>query len=282
MSLVWTLTDAKGKTVAKGKLPTRDYGQGLIHAGKLSIPLGKLPVPARYQLQLNLGDTGYQNTYPLWIYPDQVDTTPPPAVTIKEAWGPSTQELLRAGNTVLLIPPLEKLSGIDGYFTPDFWNYTMFRSISVGNKKPVPPGTLGLLIEARHPALNNFPTETHTNWQWWDLVMGSRALLLDATPLTFRPIIQVIDNFDRNQKLGVLFEANVEKGKLIVCTLDLLNKKESPVARQMLNSLLQYAPKAAPQTTLSIETVNTIFAPLKNVIQKNPDGSFSEFFDRKE
>ncbi|MEN9841955.1 MAG: hypothetical protein RL376_1755 [Verrucomicrobiota bacterium] len=271
-----------GKTVAKGKLPARDYGQGLSQAGKLSIPLDKLPAPARYQLHLRLGTTGYQNNYPLWLYPDQVDTMPPSTVTLRDAWDEGTQELLRSGKTVLLIPPLEKIPGIDGYFTPDFWNYTMFRSISVGNKKPVPPGTLGLLIDAGHPALADFPTETHSNWQWWDLVMGSRSLVLDATPASFRPIVQVIDNSDRNQKLGVLFEAKVDKGKLLVCTLDLLKKQDSPVARQMLYSLLQYGATASPRNTLSMETVNTLFAPAKKVIQKRPDGSFSEFFERKE
>ena len=280
--LVWTLANEQGQTVARGELPTRDYGPGLIQAGTVTIPLAKLAVPARYRLQLRLGSTGYHNEYPLWIYPDQADTAQPPSVSIREAWDAGTQELLRAGKTVLLMPPPENVSGIDGYFTPDFWCYTMFRSISEGNKKPVAPGTLGLLIEAGHPALASFPTESHSDWQWWDLVMGSRAVVLDATPASFRPIVQVIDNFDRNEKLGVLFEAKVEKGKLIVCTLDLLHKQDSPVARQMLHSLLQYGSTALPRTTLPIETVNAIFAPAKQVFKKRPDGSYSEFFERKD
>ena len=280
--LAWTLVDAQGQSVAQGELPMRDYGQGLIPSGTVTLPLAALAVPACYRLQLRLGATGYYNEYPLWIYPDQADTVPPSSVLIRESWDTETQELLRAGKTVLLLPPLEKISGVDGYFTPDYWCYTMFRSICEGNKKAVAPGTLGLLIEAGHPALASFPTETHSNWQWWDLVTGSRALVLDATPASFRPIVQVIDNFDRNQKLGVLFEANVEQGKLLVCTLDLLRKQESPVARQMLHSLLKYAQIASPQTTLSVETVNAIFASAKQVIKKRPDGSYSEFFERKD
>jgi len=230
-----------------------------------------------------LGKTGYQNDYPLWIYPNQVDTTPSSAVVIRETWDSDTQALLRAGKTVLLLPSPDILSGLEGFYTPDFWCYPMFRSICEGNKKPVAPGTLGLLIDASHPALAAFPTDTHSDWQWWDLVMGSRALVLDDAPASFRPIVQVIDNFERNHKLGFLFEAKVARGKLIVCTLDLLHKQGSPVARQMLHSLLQYAQKGAkPRVELSIETVNAIFAPAKQVIRKNPDGSYSEFFERKD
>ena len=158
----------------------------------------------------------------------------------------------------------------------------MFRSICEGAKKPVAPGTMGLLIDASHPALAAFPTENHSDWQWWDLVMGSRALVLDATPVEFRPIVQDIDNFERNHKLGFLFEARVAKGALLVCTLDLFHKQESPVARQMLHSLMKYARAGLqPGAVLPLETVNAIFAPTNSGRKQNPDGSFSEFFDKK-
>ena len=281
--LTWALVDDHKNTVVQGELPARDYEQGLIPAGVVMIPLDKLAAPDRYHLQLNLGKTGCQNDYPLWVYPNQVDTAPSSAVVVRETWDSDTQALLRAGKTVLLLPSPEKLSGIEGIFTSDFWCYPMFLSICEGNKKPVAPGTLGLLIDASHPALAAFPTDTHSDWQWWDLVMGSRSLVLDDAPASFRPIVQVIDNFERNHKLGCLFEAKVARGKLIVCTLDLLHKQDSPVARQMLHSLLQYAQKGAKlQSELPMETVNAIFAPTKQVIRKNPDGSYSEYFQRIE
>ena len=281
--VTWTLVDARNKPVTHGELPARDYTQGLIPAGTVAIPLAKLAAPARYRLQVHLGKTGYQNEYPLWVYPNKVDTAPSSAVVIREVWDSDTQALLRAGKTVLLLQSPEALPGSEGFFTPDFWCYPMFRSICEGNKKPVAPGTLGLLIDVKHPALAAFLTDTHSDWQWWDLVMGSRALVLDDTPASLRPVVQVIDNFERNHKLGCLFEAKVAQGKLIVCTLDLLHKQDSPVARQMLHSLLQYAQKGVkPGTALTMETVNAIFAPAKQVIRKNPDGSYSKFFERKD
>jgi hypothetical protein len=70
--------------------------------------------------------------------------------------------------------------------------------------------------------------------------MNSRSIVLDDTPAAYRPIVQVIDNFDRNHKLGVLFEARVGPGKLLVCSIDLPALEEQPEARQLLSSLLEY------------------------------------------
>jgi len=282
LPLTWKLVNTHNETVAQGKLPAQDYGSGLISAGTVTIPLAALPSPARYQLQLRLGKTLYQNNYPLWLYPDRVDITPPPSVTIRQVWDRDTQALLREGRTVLLLPLPETVPGVEGFFASDFWCYPMFRSICERTKKQVAPGTLGLWIDAGHPALSGFPTESHSDWQWWDLVMGSRALILDATPASYRPIIQGIDNFERNHKLGYLFEAKVAQGRLIVCSLDLLSKSDSPVARQMLHSLQDYAAaNNSPRTELTLEMVSAIFDRPTAGKRQNPDGSFSEFFDRK-
>jgi hypothetical protein len=51
----------------------------------------------------------------------------------------------------------------------------------------------------------------------------------------------MIDNYERNYKLGLIFETRVGKGKLIICALDLTTDIESrPAARQLKSSLLMY------------------------------------------
>ena len=45
---------------------------------------------------------------------------------------------------------------------------------------------------------------------------NSRAVL-DALPAGYLPVIQVIDNVERNHKLGLVFEFRVGKAKLVVC-----------------------------------------------------------------
>jgi hypothetical protein len=284
IALGWELKDSHGATVAKGDLPRRDYPRGsLVDAGTISIALSGLAAPGRYELKLSLGTTGYSNEYPLWVYPAKLENPVPPKVVIREVWDQETESLLQAGKTVLLIPASKQTPGVEGFFAPDFWSYPMFRSICEGHKLPLAPGTLGLLIDSTHPALASFPTETHSNWQWWDLLDESRAMVLDATPAEFRPIVQAIDNTQRNHKLGYLFEARVGKGRLIVCSLNLLKNQQSPVVRQMLHSLLDYAGSAfEPKIQLPARTVSAVLGQSAGSIEKKGGGSYNEFFERKE
>ena len=103
------------------------------------------------------------------------------------------------------------------------------------------PHTLGILCDPDHPVFGHFPTEYHSNWQWWDPVTHSRAMRLDHLPGDLRPLIQPIDTWFENRRLGLLFEARVGGGRLMVCSIDLLNHmEERPVARQLLYSVLEY------------------------------------------
>ena len=83
---------------------------------------------------------------------------------------------------------------------------------------------MSILCDPKHPLFAQFPTEFYSNWQWYDLIQNSRSLILDDTPADFRPLVQVIDNFARNHKLGSVFEARVGKGKLLVCAIDLTSE----------------------------------------------------------
>ena len=59
--------------------------------------------------------------------------------------------------------------------------------------------------------------------------------------LDLRPIVQVIDDWNTNRKLALIFECRVGSGKLLVCTADLGNDLEKrPAARQLRESLLSY------------------------------------------
>jgi hypothetical protein len=82
----------------------------------------------------------------------------------------------------------------------------------------------------------------------------SRAFILDDTPAGFRPIVQVIDDYHRNHKLGAVFETRVGRGRLLVTSLDVTSNPEGrPAARQLRRSLLDYmaSEKFAPAAELS-------------------------------
>jgi hypothetical protein len=54
--------------------------------------------------------------------------------------------------------------------------------------------------------------------------------------------VQVIDNYERNSKLGSIFETRVGTGKLLVCALDLdTDSAQRPAAQQLRRSLLACA-----------------------------------------
>jgi hypothetical protein len=100
---------------------------------------------------------------------------------------------------------------------------------------------LGILCDPRHPVFAHFPTEYHSNWQWWELIHGSATMLLDHLPGELRPLVQPIDTWFENRRLGLLFEARVNHGKLLMCSMDLRSDLDHRlVARQMRHSILRY------------------------------------------
>jgi hypothetical protein len=188
-----------------------------------------------------LKGTKYRNRYDLWVYPATVKTAAPKTVMVARAFDRKVQAALDKGASVLLLASPDTLKqSVAMAFQSSFWS-PMFRA--PGKLNPLgeeTPGTQGILCDPQHPLFADFPTDFHTNWQWWQLVKHSRAMILDALPQGFRPLVQVVDGFDRNHKLGLIFEARVGKGRLLVCSIDLPSLQEHPEARQLLASLLRY------------------------------------------
>jgi len=181
-------------------------------------------VSAVPRVEVALEGTQFRNRYDIWVYAPKPNTNPPEGTRISRKLDAAALEYLKGGGKVLLLPELSSLKrSIKGSFQTDFWCFPMFRRAAERNKIEVAPGTLGILCDPRSPALAEFPTEFHSNWQWWHLVKNSRPIILDDTPADYRPLLQVIDNFERNHKLGLIFEARVGKGRLLVCAIDLLH-----------------------------------------------------------
>ena len=110
---------------------------------------------------------------------------------------------------------------------------------------------MGLYCDPSHPALAQFPTDMHSDWQWWHLIKRSKMLNLDglaAEPVT--PIVGVVDNFANNRNLGLVFEARHGEGDILISAIDLLSpdcqRPEHQWLRQSLLSYMQsdaFAPK---------------------------------------
>jgi len=92
------------------------------------------------------------------------------------------------------------------------------------------------------------------------LVKHCDPMILDDTDKSFRPTLQVIDGIDRNHKLGLILEAKVGKGRLVICTIDLPGLQEYPEARQLLSSIHRYMGSSTfkPKHELTAKTVKAI------------------------
>ncbi|WP_206669764.1 sugar-binding domain-containing protein [Paenibacillus luteus] len=264
IQLDWSLHQGD-QLIEAGATDAAEAQQGaLASIGTLQIKLSKVKAPAKLTLQLAWKEGGITNHYDIWVYPEAVDTNANGDIPVRRRLDQEVHDLLDRGGRVLLIAEQDQLSShIDGAFASDFWCYPMFRSICEGNNAAPAPGTLGLLCDEQHPAFQAFPTEFHSNWQWWPIMMNSHSLVLDDLPADFRPIVQVIDNFERNHKLGLIFEAKVGSGSLLVCASDLIGQQDKPEARQLLHSLRSYAASEVfkPTSELSFEQLRSVLDP---------------------
>lgn len=194
----------------------------------ISAALNKVEVAKRFELIVSIEDTPWRNRWNIWVYPDVV--MPQNKQIVVTANIDEALKALKKGKKVLFSPKKESVKGLEGKFLPVFWSPVHF---------PKQAGTMGLLCDPRHPALAAFPTDMHSDWQWWNLVKRSRVMILDSiAPVS--PIVESVDNFVNNRHLAQVFEAKVGKGSLIFSSIDLLSDAHLPELRQMQYSLLNY------------------------------------------
>jgi hypothetical protein len=259
----WRLVTASGDVAAAGKFPAKTYTNGKLHVvGPIAVPVGKVAAPQKLRLVVGVEGTPYENDWDLWVYPSLVDTAPPDGVLVTRQLDDAAVDRLRSGGKVLLLVPPKSVAGdVAVGFSSIFWNTAWTRN--------QPPHTLGILCDPGHPALAQFPTEYHSNWQWWELIHSSGAMVLDGLPPELRPIVQPIDTWFEARRLGLVFEATVKDvgGKLLVSSIDLASDLDRrPVARQMRHSLLAYMASDAfgPNVEVGVEAIRGLMrAPSK-------------------
>ena len=258
-SISWELKSDK-MSLGKGKMAIPS-GVGLLGVGTIRFPLPDTDKAYKAELSLKISGTSYQNSYPLWIYPAKKQSNAGEVIVAHQLTD-DVLNSLKHGGKVLLMPRKEDCKDVTvgGLFQTDYWNYRMFKSICDRIKKPASPGTLGIFTDPEHAIFNDFPTEYHTNWQWYQIIKHSYPLILDRMPQNFRPIVQVIDNVERNHKLGLVFELNANGGKLLVCMADLDAVCETSEGQQFYSSLLQYMNSSAfkPSVSISAESLKRL------------------------
>jgi hypothetical protein len=238
--VAWELRSEADEIIVNGSLTSVRVNAGnLSDIGRIRFDLSNLDTPARYRIRLTLTGTDVTNWWDAWVYPEDVREPTCNGVLIVDSWNADARQHLERGGAVVLFTAPENLRrSIAGAFQTDFWCFPMFRKFD-------PPGTLGLVCDPTHPIFRSFPTDSFADWQWWDLLKRSRPIILDGTAEDDSPIVQMIDNFDRNHKLGLLAEARVGAGKLLVSAIDLVRDLDKRiVARQLRAGILSYVSSA--------------------------------------
>ena len=251
---VWTIKDEQGRPVASGKLPAVNLPTGkLTSLGAINASLAKAAGPAKLTVTVALQGTEFANDWEIWVYPAHLTPQPPADVVVTKKWDTAKAALAEGKKVVLFALSGNTAKSMHGGFLPVFWSPVWFPSQK--------PNTMGLLLDPKHPLFAQFPTEGHSNWQWYELMQRSRLFILDDTAATYRPTLQVIDNFARNHKLGVVFEGRVGKGQLLVCGFDLPAMTRDLAARQFLASLYAYlgSPAFRPAQELGGDFLEGLF-----------------------
>ena len=257
----WRIRDANAKVLGEGVLSTRTLATGSVsELGALRLPLADVADPAKLNLEVSLTSdglaSGIANDWDFWVYPAGVATAPPTGVRVVKALDKDALAFLHSGGRVLLLPDPSGIGGdTRGSFRPIFWNRVTFAEAK--------DHTLGVLCDPTHPALARFPTASHSDWQWRELQQNCKPMVLDTLPKDMKPVVQVIDDWTVCRKLGLLIEARVGKGKLLVCSIDLDRDLEKrPVARALRHSLLDYvgSDRFNPAVGISPDQVRAVLA----------------------
>lgn len=238
----WKLSDAEGKNILEGVLsaPVVRKG-GITRLGQVCADLRRVKEASKLTFEVSIEGTEWKNNWSVWVYPP-VGNFDTGGVVLTQNVDEALAALNR-GQKVLLSPKVGQLEGLEGKFLPVFWSPVHF---------PKQAGTMGLLCNPRHAALRHFPTDMHSDWQWWNLVKNSKVLVADSLP-PIEPIVESVDNFANNRRLVSIFETNCGKGKLIVSAMDLLSDSDDkPEVKQLLYSLVSYMNSAsfAPKSRL--------------------------------
>lgn len=195
--------------------------------GSLDIPLDFVEKNTALTLKVRIGDS--ISAYPIWVYRK---TTPVCTENVYEtrAFDVKTREILQNGGRVYLSPDADKESlpnSIKTQFTTDFWSVGTFADQE---------GGMGQLIDTEHPIFKEFPTDFHTDWQWW-IMATKRAVIL---PHPMKTIITEMDSYAFLRPMAQMIEFRCLKGKVLLSTMELHKSQQYPEVRALQASIYTY------------------------------------------
>jgi hypothetical protein len=252
----WKIVDSDKKIIQRGALETTKikWGNGI----KLGNVNTSIATVSAKKLTLEVDVAGFSNSWDFWVYPIIQPKLKEEILVVQKLNKKSIETLRKGGKVLLTIKKgavKEDQGGNVGIgFSSIFWNTAW-----TGGQKP---HTLGILCNPDHKAFEEFPTEYHSNWQWWDAMTHSNAISLENLPDDIVPITRVIDDWVSNRRLALIFEIKVGKGKLLISGIDLLDNANNRLeAKQLLYSLKKYMTSDSfdPSVEVGLTSIENLF-----------------------
>ena len=245
-----------GRVLAEGRLASGVLPVGKNHKlGTVCFPLCSVSEPSKLTLTVRIaGDN--RNHWDFWVYPEGKEVSSE-GVYISDTLDAKTLDVLRSGGKVLLTAAGKVRLGSDvvQHYLPVFWNTSWF--------KMRPPHTTGAYIDKTHPLFRHgFPTDDWSNLNWWELLNRAQVMNLMELPKSYQSPVQPIDTWHISRKLGMIVEANVLGGKLLMTTMDIdTDLDHRLVARQMRRAVISYmsSDDFQPAVTLEPQVIEDFF-----------------------
>ena len=241
-------------------MSTKAFPQGKnIELGTIRYALNGIDKPVKCTLAFNVENV-VGNHYDFWVYPElpeaKAQKSSKMQVYIADSLDDNAMKVLKKGGTVLLTAAGRITFGNDvkQHYLPVFWNTSWF--------KMRPPHTTGASIDKSHPLFKDFPTDDWSNLNWWELLNRAQVINLSQMPADYQSPIQPIDTWHVSRKLGMMLEAQVLKGRLLLTTMDITNDLDKRlVARQMRYSILKYmqSDDFRPSLQLTVEQIRKLY-----------------------
>ncbi|MBQ2948971.1 MAG: hypothetical protein IJD94_08375 [Clostridia bacterium] len=223
---------------------------GLTDLGLLRIPLVGIKSASKLTLTVEFG--GYSHAYAVWVYPDEAAVCPEGVYECR-TFDERARSVLSQGGIVFLAPDSDEESlpqSIQSQFSTDFWSVGTF---------PAQSGGMGQLIDAAHPLFDRYPTDGHTDWQWWPMA-SQRAVILPERLRGMRPIVAVMDSYAYLRPMAQLLECRCGGGRLLLSTFGLHHLLQYPEARALLGAVYSYlkSERFAPQWEITVEEIGRL------------------------
>lgn len=235
---------AEGKTVTEEQVSVNSLKKGTLTELCLfsfTAPESENAVCYTLSAELKGTKTACNNCWELYAFPKTAPSTAD-AVIYNGCSIETLEKDMQQGKTVVI------------FGTEPFASAEISFQLSIAGRTT---GHLATVVE-KHPITDKFPHSGFCGKQFEAMLNGGKAAVLSGTPGPHNPIIDIATSYKNAQKEALLFEYCVEKGRLLVCTLNL--EETDPAAVWLKSCILSYANSDvfSPKESLTISQLRTI------------------------